>query len=553
MLQWLGPPQENAPDGQASLPVPPIPPEAAGETAAAQTQLASYGPPSPELPRQSTPAAPAAPKPGAPVVAPVAAMMDPVVAGAPAGLPRIAADGRMPMQIYAAGFDPDDRRPRVAVMLGGIGLSETDSDDAVRLLPAAISFVVSPYSTRPERLLADVRAHGHEYLVSLPMEPQGFPIDDPGNQALLTAASAAQNAKRLDWALSANALVITVPPLTTASAAGAGTAVDVLVTDLGTGGTSRMTQALTYGGAQGGLTMRLVSAPRRPARWGTAMGSPFTVQILGQDGSGGGTAAAGERVTFAAVSGTVSFGPCAAATCVVVTDAQGMASVTVTPQTTGTVQLRANDGSGAGATQTVSFTAQSAVGSIAVLSAPTGAQPATVTSGTAFAVKVVGPDGTTGLGGRAVVFSVTSGVATFGGCFSTPCTVMTDGNGVASVTVTPGAEGAITLMAASGGAQKTVNFTGSSNQDVLRVLRTPTAKVFVGDNAGKFGVQLLRVDGTTPEYSKPIVFTSDDGLVVAESGLPNGVQSTQDTSGQGYTEVTLLTTRKGIFTATGKL
>ena len=343
----------------------------------------------------------------------------------------------------------------------------------------------------------------------------------------------------------ANALVMTVPALTKATAvgAGAGTAVDVVVTDLSTGATSTMSQALTYGGAQQGLTMRLASAPEATGSIGTALTTAFAVQVL----SGGGTAVAGERVMFSAVSGGASFAGCATATCSVVTDAQGLASVLVTPGTQGNVVLRATDATNASLSQTVSFMVQSGVGSIAVISAPTGAQTATVISAAAFTVRVLAADGVTGLGGRAVVFSVTAGAATFGGCFSTPCTVTTDGSGLASVTVTPGAEGAITLMAASGGAARTVNFTGASDRDVMQLTAAPLAKVFVGENAGKFGIRLLRVDGVTGDSTQAVVYTVPDGLVIAESGT---TQMTQNTDGQGYSQVTLLAKQAGTFVAT---
>jgi uncharacterized protein len=38
--------------------------------------------------------------------------------------------------------------------------------------------------------------------VSVPLEPQGYALNDPGQQALLTSASPAENAQRLDWVLS---------------------------------------------------------------------------------------------------------------------------------------------------------------------------------------------------------------------------------------------------------------------------------------------------------------------------------------------------------------
>ena len=105
------------------------------------------------------------------------------------------------MRVYAGGFDVADTRPRIALLLAGIGQSNVYSDDASRLLPAAVSFAVSPYAIQPDRLLDDIRARGHEFLLSLPMEPQGSPVNDAGPQSLLSGATPAQNMQRLEWAL----------------------------------------------------------------------------------------------------------------------------------------------------------------------------------------------------------------------------------------------------------------------------------------------------------------------------------------------------------------
>jgi polysaccharide deacetylase 2 family uncharacterized protein YibQ len=116
-------------------------------------------------------------------------------------LPRIAPDGRTSMQVYAAGFDRSNARPRVGLLLVGVGLNESDSEDAIRALPGGISLGFSPYAPRLQKLLDVARLTEHEFLVSIPMEPQGYPLNDAGNQALLTGASVAQNRQRLDWAL----------------------------------------------------------------------------------------------------------------------------------------------------------------------------------------------------------------------------------------------------------------------------------------------------------------------------------------------------------------
>ncbi len=117
-------------------------------------------------------------------------------------LPRVAADGRMPMQVYAAGFDSSTRRPRVGVLLTGVGLNQNDSEAAIHALPGGITLAISPYAQNTAKLLSAARLAEHEYLLSIPMEPQGFPLNDPGKQALMTNLSPEQNHTRLEWLLS---------------------------------------------------------------------------------------------------------------------------------------------------------------------------------------------------------------------------------------------------------------------------------------------------------------------------------------------------------------
>ncbi len=117
-------------------------------------------------------------------------------------LPRVGDDRRSPMQAYAATANPAEKRPRISILLAGVGMNATDSDAAARDLPAAISFAVSPYSYRPAPLLDTVRARGHELFVSIPMEPLGYPLADAGGQALMVGASDTVIRQRLDWALS---------------------------------------------------------------------------------------------------------------------------------------------------------------------------------------------------------------------------------------------------------------------------------------------------------------------------------------------------------------
>lgn len=102
------------------------------------------------------------------------------------------------MQAYAAGFDASNLRPRVGLLIAGIGMNETDSLAAIKALPGSISLAVSPYAANLTKLLAVARLNEHEYLLSLPMEPQSFPLNDPDNRlALMTSLAPADNMNRL--------------------------------------------------------------------------------------------------------------------------------------------------------------------------------------------------------------------------------------------------------------------------------------------------------------------------------------------------------------------
>ena len=185
-LQTLGPPAAVKSAGRAAASpaaaTPTTSPTGAGDQAAGAGQQAAA--------------------PGAAIAAPDPALLEASHDYPDAQLPRIGADGRTPMRAYAAGAGPHDGRPRVAVIIGGIGLAETDSDEAIWQTPAAVDLAVSPYAAHLEGLLAAARARGHELLIAIPMEPQGYPLNDEGPQALLTGSPPAENARRLEWVLS---------------------------------------------------------------------------------------------------------------------------------------------------------------------------------------------------------------------------------------------------------------------------------------------------------------------------------------------------------------
>ena len=134
-----------------------------------------------------------------PIGAPDAALLE---QGRHGMLPRAGTDGRSSIRAYGRDFDRRDTRPRIGIVVADIGLKATDTEEAIRRLPAAVALALSPYAPRPGQAAERARERGMETLISLPMEPAGYPDNNPGDQALLTGRSMPENMDRLDWVLS---------------------------------------------------------------------------------------------------------------------------------------------------------------------------------------------------------------------------------------------------------------------------------------------------------------------------------------------------------------
>jgi polysaccharide deacetylase 2 family uncharacterized protein YibQ len=133
----------------------------------------------------------------------VAAPIRTVTESGPYGaLPRIAKDGRKPWQVYAR---PVHRKalsggpPKVAIMLGGVGLNGELTERAIRELPGEVSLAFAPYPDGLQRLVNRARANGHEVYLQLPMEPLGYPQVSPGPHTLLASMSPQEILDNLAW------------------------------------------------------------------------------------------------------------------------------------------------------------------------------------------------------------------------------------------------------------------------------------------------------------------------------------------------------------------
>lgn len=201
-------PPSPAPDGpQPANPARAVPPEpaphAAGEPGAEPGASPAASPPVAVAPPRSPADAlrPGSSAAAGPIAAPDPALLTPGHDPDAGMLPRIGKDGRTPGQAYARGFAAGPAMPRIALVVAGIGLNSAESMRAIQGLPGGITLAVSPYAAPNPGLLNVARQEGHELLLAIPLEPMGYPRNDPGEHALLTGATEEDNRRNLEWAL----------------------------------------------------------------------------------------------------------------------------------------------------------------------------------------------------------------------------------------------------------------------------------------------------------------------------------------------------------------
>jgi polysaccharide deacetylase 2 family uncharacterized protein YibQ len=127
----------------------------------------------------------------------------PETAGGKTGAqPAAAGDGHLPAwRQFAALYENTGDRPRIAVVMTGLGLSDKTTEAAIENLPPSVTLSFTPYAGKLDQWTALARGNGHEVMLDLPMEPVTYPDDDPGPQTLLTQLDPAENRQRLLWVL----------------------------------------------------------------------------------------------------------------------------------------------------------------------------------------------------------------------------------------------------------------------------------------------------------------------------------------------------------------
>jgi polysaccharide deacetylase 2 family uncharacterized protein YibQ len=201
----------NDPGGGRPVAEAPIQSTLGGNTVAKAVSAPATGPvtitPGPEIPAAKVagdgPAITTVPDAGASTDASDPSRLDPdlVEQSKDGPLPRMSADGRTAFATYAAPFDPAAvaGKPMIAIVVTGLGLSQSGTMDAISALPGPVSLAFAPYGKTLDKTVPAARTAGHEVLLEVPLEPFDYPDNDPGPETLLTGQPTRANLDRLYW------------------------------------------------------------------------------------------------------------------------------------------------------------------------------------------------------------------------------------------------------------------------------------------------------------------------------------------------------------------
>lgn len=115
-------------------------------------------------------------------------------------LPIVGPDGLRPMEQYARPWS-GARGTRIAIIVGGLGLSQTGTQNAINVLPPEITLAFAATGNSLPRWMQQSRRNGHEILLQLPMEPFDYPSNNPGPSTLVTEATVKENIANLHEAM----------------------------------------------------------------------------------------------------------------------------------------------------------------------------------------------------------------------------------------------------------------------------------------------------------------------------------------------------------------
>ena len=117
-------------------------------------------------------------------------------------LPRIAADGRIPADVYARPFENAEGKPAVSLIVGGLGINATHTRSAINELPPEVTLSFAPDTRSLQYWINKARAKGHEVLIEVPMEAYDYGRMKMHPFTLRAGNAANDNARRMNRLLS---------------------------------------------------------------------------------------------------------------------------------------------------------------------------------------------------------------------------------------------------------------------------------------------------------------------------------------------------------------
>ncbi|MGH6798463.1 MAG: divergent polysaccharide deacetylase family protein, partial [Roseiarcus sp.] len=121
-------------------------------------------------------------------------------------LPRVGVAGTRPFEVYERPVvlapSLNAGSPRIALMVGGLGLNAEGTQSAIAKLPSAVTLGFAPFGSAIEERAAEAREAGHETVLQAPMEDFSDSAGGLGPHMLRTSASDVENIDSLRWLMS---------------------------------------------------------------------------------------------------------------------------------------------------------------------------------------------------------------------------------------------------------------------------------------------------------------------------------------------------------------
>ncbi len=106
---------------------------------------------------------------------------------------------KTPLSSNAQPFNAENSegKKRIAFILSEVGEDVFLTQKALELLPKEVTIVISPHTPKASDWAKKFHQKGHEILASIDLEPENYPLNDPGPQTILTKLSPQMMESRL--------------------------------------------------------------------------------------------------------------------------------------------------------------------------------------------------------------------------------------------------------------------------------------------------------------------------------------------------------------------